>query len=78
MLRIIISFEEDTYMFQTPGHLTVGQLLIIFRKKMSITSKQAMFLLHDNTLLQCSHPLSYYSVDGKQLELRCKQENAFG
>ena len=60
-----------------PEELTIGQLLLLFRKRISLSSKHAVFLMNENCLLACNKRLIDCARD-KTLEINCRKENTFG
>lgn len=77
MINVIIHFEHKIFKYQMPPGLTIGQLLIVFRKRLSLTSKHAIFMFRENSLLLCSRSLIDYATNDT-LEVCCKKENTFG
>lgn len=77
MIHIIIHYENKIFEYQMPEELTIGQLLILFRKRISLNSKHAIFLINENCLLGCNKRLIDCATNSK-LEIICKKENTFG
>lgn len=81
MLSVTVHFEDgNSHIYKVPANLTVGEFLLIIRRKMSLSSKEGLFLLHDNLLLHCGRPLFHYANKNPEGELilMCKKENTFG
>ena len=74
--------DIDKKKFLVPTDLSVGQLIHVVRKRITIPSEMAIFLLINNTMPASSHPLStvyeQHKAEDKFLYCVYNGENTFG
>ena len=73
----------DKHKYLVPVDLTVGQFIYVIRKRLKISSDQALFLLCENSLPKVSECMSslysrHVRTEGDILEMTYTAESAFG
>ena len=74
--------EMDKYKFLAPYDLTLGQFLVVIRKRISLDNSEALFVFVNNTLINTSQTLGTIYEDSKDqdgfLYMTYCNENVFG
>lgn len=72
----------DKNKYLVPGDLTIGQFVYILRKRIKLSSDQAIFVFINNTLPACSILISQaykeYEDEGGFLTMYISEESTFG
>lgn len=76
------SFDRKCSRFLVPPELTIGHLSQVVRRRLSLSSSQALFLLCNDTLPRMNDTVSQlcarHGVSDGALQIECTLENAFG
>jgi GABA(A) receptor-associated protein len=74
--------QIDKYKYLVPNDLTIGQFIYVIRKRIHVTSEQAIYLFIDGIIPQSNETLSsiYHKHKDKDgfLYVRYTNENTFG